>query len=425
METICILGLGYIGLPTASMFAKSGKQVIGVDVNPKVIEILQKGQIHIEEPGLDIIVNELVSSGRLQVKTTPGEADAFIIAVPTPINSDKTADMRAVSSAAKAIVPFLRKGNLVILESTSPPCTTTHLVRPILESSGLQAGTDFLLAYSPERVLPGQIMKEMVENDRVIGGINSASALAGRELYSSFVKGEILLTDATTAEMVKLMENTFRDVNIALSNEFALIAEELGVNIWEAIPIANRHPRVKILNPGPGVGGHCIAVDPWFLAEMSPHTSQIIQTARKINDMMPHHVVELVRKAVSEIPNPIVVCLGLTYKANVDDIRESPSIEVLHLLQKSGITVRACDPHVDAHEHDAHLPLFSLDSALDGADCAVLLTDHKEFKSITPTMISSMRHATIVDTRNALAYLNNNDSHLTYLGVGNIVRNYP
>ena len=279
-KRICVLGLGYIGLPTACTFATNGLQVIGVDVNVRVVETLKRGEIHIHEPGLRSIVEEAIKSGNLQVTTTPEEADAFIIAVPTPFYEDKTgdyngetyklADMRAVTSAAEAIMPHLRKGNLVVLESTSPPRTTVDLLLPILEKSGLKAGKDFHLVYSPERVLPGQILRELIENARVIGGITPESAQAGHDLYAIFVRGEIIKTDATTAEMVKLMENTYRDVNIAIANEFSRLADRLGVDVWEAISLANRHPRVRILSPGPGVGGHCISVDPWFLVETAP-----------------------------------------------------------------------------------------------------------------------------------------------------------
>jgi UDP-N-acetyl-D-mannosaminuronic acid dehydrogenase len=304
---ICIMGLGYIGLPTAAMFAVNGIQVLGVDVNPQVIETLRRGELHIQEPGLRTAVEAAVKSGNLHVDTRPAEADAFIIAVPTPFHEDKygeyngrkykLADMRAVASAAEAIVPHLRKGNLVVLESTSPPRTTLDLVAPILEKSGLKAGADFHLAYSPERVLPGQILRELIENARVIGGTTPEGAQAGRDLYSAFVKGEIVTTDATTAEMVKLMENTYRDVNIAIANEFARLADRFGVNVWEAISIANLHPRVKILRPGPGVGGHCISVDPWFFVEAAPDLASLIHQSRQVNDAQPHFALELVRRA--------------------------------------------------------------------------------------------------------------------------------
>lgn len=400
MKTICVLGLGYIGLPTASLFATHGMRVIGVDIDSHVVQVLNGGEIHIQEAGLRSLFREAVSSGQLMIKCAPELADVFIIAVPTPIHPDKTADMRAVIGATESLMPYLRPGNLVILESTSPPGTVTDLVRPILECSGLKAGQDFHLVYSPERVLPGHILKEMVENARVIGGIDRASAEAGRALYSAFVKGKIILTDATTAEMVKLMENTFRDVNIALANEFALIAEKQGVNVWEAIDIANHHPRVNILRPGPGVGGHCIAVDPWFLAEVAPEQARLIRQARVVNDGMPEHVVEMVQRLV---PNKgIVAVLGLTFKAGVDDIRESPAVEVTKHLIATGLEVRAFDPYVRELAALQDNLVTSLNKAIEGADAFLLLVDHVEFKQIEPDRLTQMRGRTVIDTRNCL-----------------------
>jgi UDP-N-acetyl-D-mannosaminuronic acid dehydrogenase len=301
---ICVLGLGYIGLPTASTFATHGVEVVGVDVNPAVVSTLQTGNLHIHEPGLRTLVQAALRSGNLVIREAPEPADAFIIAVPTPFCDDKRADLSYVISAAEMIVPHLQRSNLVVLESTSPPRTTQDVIRPILERSGLTAGEDFLLAYSPERVLPGQILRELIENARVVGGIDAQSAEAGRDLYATFARGEIFLTDATTAEMVKLMENTYRDVNIAIANEFGRLADRLGVDVWEAIGIANRHPRVKILQPGPGVGGHCISVDPWFLVEAAPDLTPLIRTARQVNDSQPAVVRDLVRKALPAPTRP-------------------------------------------------------------------------------------------------------------------------
>jgi UDP-N-acetyl-D-mannosaminuronic acid dehydrogenase len=400
METVCVIGLGYIGLPTASMFATHGLRVTGVDINSHIIDVLNGGEIHIEEAGLRDVFREALLSGNLVVRCAPEPVDVFIIAVPTPINPDKSADMRAVIHATESVVPHLRPGNLVVLESTSPPGTTTDLMKPILERSGLQAGKDFLLAYSPERVLPGQILKEMVENARVIGGIDARSAEAGCELYSAFVKGEIILTDATTAEMVKLMENTYRDVNIALANEFALIAETRGVDVWEAIAIANRHPRVKILRPGPGVGGHCIAVDPWFLVEAAPEQARLIRQARLVNDGMPEHVLEMVRHEVTG--KGTIAVLGLTFKADVDDTRESPAVEVARCLVEAGFEIRAFDPHVRDLPPLKGCLVSSLDEAIQGADAAVILVDHAEFKMLTPDRLAQMRGHTLIDTRNCL-----------------------
>lgn len=416
MKKICVLGLGYIGLPTASLFATHGLQVIGVDVDAKIVQILNGGEIHIEEVGLQSLFSQALASNNLVIKSAPDFADVFIIAVPTPIYPDKTADIRAVIKATESVVPYLQSGNLVILESTSPAGTTNDLVKPILEGSGLIAGRDFMLAYSPERVLPGHILKEIVENTRVIGGIDRTSAEAGRDLYATFVKGEIILTNSTTAEMVKLMENTFRDVNIALANEFALIAEKQKVDVWEAIDIANRHPRVKILQPGPGVGGHCIAVDPWFLVEVAPDQARLIRQARLINDGMPEYVVKMIQRQLTN--KGIVAVLGLTFKADVDDTRESPAVDVTNRLIANGVKVRAFDPHV----HD--LPALnnyltsSMDEAIQGAEIVVLLVDHTEFKLLTPERLTQMSGRIIVDTRNCLDTSAWQDSAFNVIRIG-------
>ena len=398
IKTLCVLGLGYTGLPTASTFATHGIQVVGVDNNPRIVETLQGGGLHIYEPGLRTLVQAAIGSGNLVISDHPTPADAFVIEVPTPFYDDKRADLRAVTSATEAIVPHLRKGNLVVLESTSPPMTTVNLLAPILEQSGLQAGEDFYLAYSPERVMPGQILREIIENDRVIGGIDRASAEAARDLFSIFVRGDIFLTDATTAEMVKLMENTYRDVNIALANEFARQAERFGVDIWEAIPIANRHPRVKILRPGTGVGGHCISVDPWFLVEAAPDLSQLIETARRVNDGQPHHVLDLICRASgkNELSGIRIAALGLAYKEDVDDLRESPAIEVVQLLVESGAVVKAYEPN----RVDAQLPgittTSSLDEAIYDAEAIVLLVGHSVLKNLDPGEILKKTHARIL-----------------------------
>ncbi|MEW6239799.1 MAG: nucleotide sugar dehydrogenase [Chloroflexota bacterium] len=405
-QKICVLGLGYIGLPTASTFAANGLQVLGVDVNHRILETLRNGGLHIHEPGLREVVEAALQSGRLTVSAQPAEADAFLIAVPTPFYENETgeydgmtfkkADMRAVVSATEAILPFLRKGSLVVLESTSPPRTTVDLVGPILERSGLKAGTDFHLVYSPERVLPGQIMKELIENDRVIGGITPESARAGRDLYALFVKGDIIETDATTAEMVKLMENTYRDINIAIANEFSRLAERFGVDVWEAIRLANRHPRVKILSPGTGVGGHCISVDPWFFVERAPDLSGLIYTARRLNDDQPRFALELVRKALGSLKGKRIAALGLAFKPDVDDLRESPAAEVAHLLQKEGATVTCYEPFKPDAEMPG-LPLApSLGSALDGADAIVLLVGHSQFRALNPAQVAELTPARLV-----------------------------
>ncbi len=411
---ICVLGLGYIGLPTASTFATNGLQVIGVDVNMRVVETLRRGEIHIHEPGLRTVVESAINSGNLRVETTPEEADAFIIAVPTPFYEDKTgdyngetyklADLRAVTSAAEAIVPHLRKGNLVVLESTSPPRTTSDLLVPILEKSGLKAGADFHLAYSPERVLPGQILRELIENARVIGGITPESAQAGYDLYAIFVQGEIVKTDATTAEMVKLMENTYRDVNIAIANEFARLADRFGVDVWEAISLANRHPRVKILSPGPGVGGHCISVDPWFFVETAPDLTPLIYTSRQVNDSQPHYVLELVQRALGSLKGKKIAALGLAYKPDVDDLRESPAVEVVRLLQDAGALVKAFEPYKPAAELPGIDTMPTLEGALADVDAVILLVNHSVLRDLTPDKVKSLTPARVlIDTVNGWA----------------------
>src|SRR5205809_3040858 len=325
MNNICLLGLGYIGLPTGSMFALAGKNVVGVDPSPRVQTALRSGRASIDEPELQTLVTAAINSGRLRVQTKPEAADAFIIAVPTPLDpTTNRADLTFVRQAARDIVPFLRRGNLVVLESTVPPGTTRDVLAPILAESGLVPGQDIFVAHCPERVLPGRILVELEQNDRLTGGLTPACAERAADLYQTFVKGAIMRTDATTAEMVKVMENTFRDVNVALANEFALIAERIGVDVWDAIRLANHHPRVNVLRPGPGVGGHCIAVDPWFLVGSAPEATRLIQAAREVNDAMPEHVVE--RLATLVAPPAPVALLGVTYKAEVDDIRESPAV---------------------------------------------------------------------------------------------------
>ncbi len=407
MDNICVLGLGYIGLPTAAMFATHGVKVHGVDINDKIIEILNNGDIHIEEPGLKKLVQTAIESGNFNVDNQPRPADAFIIAVPTPFKHDeydeyqgkryKLADMRAVISAAKSIVPYLGQGNLVILESTSPPKTTIELVAPILEKSGLKAGEDFYLAYSPERVLPGQILQELIGNDRVIGGINQASAKKGKELYSTFVRGDILLTDANTAEMVKLMENTYRDVNIALANEFSRLADRFGVNVWEAIETANQHPRVNILNPGPGVGGHCISVDPWFLVESAPDLSKLIFQARQVNDSQPKFVLEKIRMKIGKtIKGKKIAVLGLTYKPDVDDMRESPAVEVVLLLVDAGAIVKVFEPHLKEKIFNGITTTTTLEEAVKDAEIIVLLVGHEYFKNIKPNILDSITSANLI-----------------------------
>lgn len=400
-ENICVLGLGYIGLPTASTFATHGAQVTGVDVNARVVEMLQGGEIHIHEPGLRTLVRAALKSGHLTIQQQPTESDAFVIAVPTPIRDDKTANLDYVIAAAESIVPVLRKENLIVLESTSPPRTTVDIVTPILEQSGLRAGEDFHLVYSPERVLPGKILQELIENARVVGGVNSTSAQAGKALYQTFVRGEIIVTDATTAEMVKLMENTYRDINIAVANEFSRLADRFGVDAWEAIQLANLHPRVNILQPGPGVGGHCISVDPWFFVQAAPDLTDLIHMARQVNDAQPDFVVSLAERALGGLAGKRIAVLGLAYKPNVDDLRESPAIEVAHQLVAGGAQVNAFEPY----KTDAKIPGLTLVPTLDDAvrdvDAVLLLVAHKPFVSLAPAELAMLTSARVlIDTVN-------------------------
>ena len=411
---ICVLGLGYIGLPTASTFATHNLKVLGVDTNPRVVDTLRNGGLHIHEPGLRTLVQAAVNSGNLVITDTPAYSDAFIIAVPTPFKIEEIdqarpmelttpkADLSYVISAAESIVPYLRPGNLVVLESTSPPRTTIDVVAPILETSGLKAGDDFYLVYSPERVLPGQILLELIENARVIGGIDATSAQAGRDLYATFVRGDIVCTSATTAEMVKLMENTYRDINIAIANEFSRLAERFGVDVWEAIQLANRHPRVEILRPGPGVGGHCISVDPWFLVEAAPELSPLIRTARNLNDAQPAQVLDLVQRAASGVEGKRIAILGLAYKPDVDDLRESPALAVARGLSGLGGDVIAYEPYKLGAQIPGVSMAGSLEDALNGSDLLVLLVAHIPFKTLTPEKVSSLTGARlVVDTVNA------------------------
>jgi len=402
MSTICVLGLGYIGLPTGSMFALAGNTVIGVDPSPRVQAALQAGLASIEEPELQTLVTAAINSGRLRVRARPEPADAYIIAVPTPLDAvSNTADLSYVEQAARDIAPLLRRGNLVVLESTVPPGTTRDVLAPILATSGLEPGRDIHLAHCPERVLPGRILVELEQNDRLAGGLTPACAEAAAELYRSFVKGAIMCTNATTAEMVKVMENTYRDVNIALANEFALIAERIGVDVWEAIGLANHHPRVNVLTPGPGVGGHCIAVDPWFLANAAPDVAPLIRAARQVNDAMPDHVLDRLSALVSP-PAPIAL-LGVTYKADVDDIRESPALRVAELAIARGFDVRLCDPHVNPDAAGLPAPLLGLVHAVRDAEAVVLLVSHRAFGDLDVDLVGSlMAHRRVLDARNCI-----------------------
>ncbi len=385
MNQICVIGLGYIGLPTSSILAAKGYRVLGVDVSQKVVDTINNGQIHITEPDLDLFVRAAVQSGKLRATTAPEESDTFIIAVPTPFKADKKPDMSYVEAATRSIIKCLRPGNLVILESTSPPLTCENIIAPLIREAGFVPGKDIFVAHCPERVLPGQIMREVVENDRVIGGLTPECAERARALYASFVKGAIHITDSTTAEMVKLVENSFRDVNIAFANELSIICDRLQLNVWELIRLANLHPRVNILRPGPGVGGHCIAVDPWFIVDACPAEAQIIKTARLVNDSKPAFVVKKIEQAASRLKNPVIGVLGLAYKQDIDDLRESPAIEIAHKLKDAQAgRLMVCEPYCPKH---AYFELFELDEVLRDADIIVLLVAHQQFKKIDTELL--------------------------------------
>lgn len=385
-STVCVVGLGYIGLPTAATLASAGFEVKGIDVAEHIVEELNEGRAHFSEPDLDMLVRGAVSSGRLTAYTEPQAADAFIITVPTPIRDDKSPDMSYVEAATRAVAPVLQPGNLIILESTSPLGATEDMagiIRELREDLVDDEELSVSLAYCPERILPGQMVRELVENDRIVGGITPHDARRAGQLYESIVRGEIHMTDAKTAELVKLIENAYRDVNIAFANEVANVAEAHGLNPWEAIGLANRHPRVNILNPGPGVGGHCIAVDPWFLISADPDKAKLMAEARRVNDGRPEAVVAKIKKACREHGTDKVACMGLAFKPDVDDLRESPAVDIAIALAKGGFEVYAVEPHVNALPEKLwrydNIRLAGLDESLAKVGVVALLVAHKAF----------------------------------------------
>jgi len=410
-KTISVIGLGYIGLPTAAVIASRGFDVIGVDVNADAVNTINAGQIHIVEPDLDIVVRSVVTTGKLRATTTAEPADVFMVAVPTPFKEDASSshspDLSYIEAAANMIAPVLTKGNLVILESTSPVGTTEKLAgwlklaRPDLtfpQDKGDAA--DIKVAHCPERVLPGHVLTELVSNDRVIGGMSDACSQLATQLYEKFVRGECIVTNARTAEMAKLTENSFRDVNIAFANELSVICDKLKINVWELVKLANRHPRVNILNPGPGVGGHCIAVDPWFIVDSCPEEAKIIKQARLTNDAKPHYVVDQICKAADEFKRPVIACLGLAFKADIDDLRESPALEIVKDLVAKGLgDIIAVEPNIKqlpASLSESGVTLSSLNDALDKANVVVVLVDHKQFKATDRTQFATK---VVIDTR--------------------------
>lgn len=398
MKKLCVMGMGYIGLPTALLFANNGVDVVGVDVNERVVNTLKDGKMPFEEEGFQELLDGAYEKNSFKASTEVEDADAFLVAVPTPFDTEfRMADLKYVMSACEMIVPKLKQGNLVIIESTIPPKTCEKRVRMILEKSGMKASKDFYISHCPERAIPGNTLHEMVNNDRVIGGLCDKGTELTRDFYSSFVKGNLYLTTSTTAEMIKLMENTYRDVNIALANELGMLAEDYGINIWEAIEIANKHPRVNIHSPGPGVGGHCIAIDPWFLTE-NANNSSLITLARNINDSMPIHVLKKVKGMVNGIENPIITVFGVAYKGDIADTRATPALKFIKLAEKEGFTVKIYDPFVKEFEY----PILGLEEAVEGSDCIVVLTDHSEFRDMNPNFYRRMLNLNVVDTRNII-----------------------
>ena len=402
MPSLCVLGLGYIGLPTASIFATKGRSVLGVDIAPEVVATINSGRIHIQEPDLDVLVRAAVQSGNLRAATAPAAAEIFIIAVPTPFTVDATGarrpDLSFVEAAARSLAAVVAPGNLIVLESTSPVGTTEKVkawVEDELRRRG-RAVDGLLYAHCPERILPGQMLKELIANDRIVGGLTPEASARAKALYEIFCAAQIFVTDARTAELAKLTENAFRDVNIAFANELSMICDRLGVDVWELIRLANRHPRVKILQPGPGVGGHCIAVDPWFIVDAAPAEARLLRTAREVNDAKPGHVLARIRAQVA--PGAAVACLGLAFKANVDDLRESPALDIAVHLTAEGYRVLAVEPHIAALPTvlAGRAELVDLAAALARADAVVLLVDHRAFASLT---LADLAGKALIDTR--------------------------
>ncbi|MCW2818460.1 MAG: UDP-N-acetyl-D-mannosamine dehydrogenase [Marmoricola sp.] len=407
--TVCILGLGYIGLPTAVVLATRGVEVIGVDVNESTVEAVSRGEVPFVEPDLAVAVSGAVSMGRLTATTKVPEADAYVIAVPTPFTDDHQADLSYVRAATEQIATRLRGGEIVILESTSPPGATEQIsrwlgeLRPDLVAPHSSEGVpDFHVAHCPERVLPGRIMIEMVTNARVVGGVTRRCAEKAASLYRVFCQGEILVTDAGSAEMAKLVENAYRDVNIAFANELSLISEELNLDVWEVIRLANHHPRVNVLTPGPGVGGHCIAVDPWFIVGAAPALSRLVRTAREINDHKPHHVAEQVVAKAGRFRSPTIACLGLSYKANIDDLRESPAVDIVAEIaaQLPDVQILVSEPYVGqlppALEGLDNVTLIPVTAAVEQADIVVALVDHDQFRGLSRSRLAGK---VVYDTR--------------------------
>jgi UDP-N-acetyl-D-mannosaminuronic acid dehydrogenase len=407
VDRVCVVGLGYIGLPTAAAFATQGLEVVGVDTNPRVVDAVNRGESPIAEPDLATVISGVVAKGKLRAQSEPDVADAYVLAVPTPFAPGHVPDLTYVHAATDAIAPHLRPGALVVLESTSPPGTTLEIsrriaaARPDLRLPHTDVDDpDVAIAHCPERVLPGRIMIEIVTNDRVVGGVTAHCAERARDLYELFCQGDILLTDSTTAELVKLSENAYRDVNIAFANEMAFICDHLGIDPWEVISLANRHPRVDILQPGPGVGGHCIAVDPWFIVHAAPQEARLIRLAREVNDAKPGYVVDQIADMAARFRDPVIACLGLAFKANVDDLRESPAVQIVAEVARRNLgSVLVVEPFIESLPtllSDLPIKLVDLETAVDQADIVVGLVDHDAFKAIKQ---ASLRGKVAYDTR--------------------------
>lgn len=393
---ICVIGLGYIGLPTAATFAAHGVKVTGVDVNQHAVDMINQGKVHIVEPDLDALVKDVVEKGLLSAQTTPVAADAYIVAVPTPFKDDHQPDLKYIEAASKALAPYLVKGNLVILESTSPVGATEQMAawlseaRPDLTFPEQAAqAADILIAHCPERVLPGKVLQELISNDRIIGGMTQRCSAAASDLYKTFVQGGCIETNARTAEMCKLTENSFRDVNIAFANELSVICEKLDINVWELIALANRHPRVNILQPGPGVGGHCIAVDPWFIVAKTPEQARLIRTAREVNDAKPEWVIDQVKIKIAEflqvnpektIKDVTIACYGLAFKPDIDDLRESPALEISKKLAEQGFNILAVEPNIGILPESLATKVEIVNyKEVPNTTIALLLVKHREF----------------------------------------------
>ena len=396
-QKICVIGLGYIGLPTASILATKGHQVLGVDINKDIVDTINAGDIHIVEPDLDILVRSAVNSGNLKANESPQAADVFILAVPTPfkITGKKREPMLDhVKNATNTIAPYVKENNLIILESTVP-VGTTEIIDEIITKIRPGLKDKIFIAHCPERVLPGHILKELIDNDRVIGGINNESAIKAKTLYESFCNGNFYLTSSRTAELIKLIENAYRDVNIAFANELSIICDAFNINVWEVINLANKHPRVNIHSPGPGVGGHCIAVDPWFIISSLPDKTPLMRTAREVNDFKALWVLEKIKQKAAKFKNPVIGCLGITYKANISDLRESPALIITKQILDDRIgEIMVCDPLV-SREFNL-FPIVDLQHTLRKSDILVILVDHNEFKNVDHEML---KEKVIIDTR--------------------------